>query len=84
MTANFDVSFFAYVRINFTRNYKLGDNPLKGIDINTANDVVYMSCAENRNVKKVNEKLIRTYASLERGLMLYRCITICRQLLDTA
>ena len=67
MTANFDISFFAYVRITFIRKYKLGDNLLKDIDINTANAVVYVSCAENRHVNKFYKELIRTYASLGRG-----------------
>jgi len=40
MTANFDISFFAYVRISFTRNYKLCDNLLKDMDNNTSNAVV--------------------------------------------
>ena len=75
MTANFDISFFAYVRITFIRNYKLGDNLLKDMDNNAANAVVYMSCAENRHVKKFYKKLIRIYASLERGVRLYRSIT---------
>lgn len=75
MTANFDISFFAYVRITFIHNYKLGDNLLKDIDTNTANAVVYMSCAEYRHVNKFYKKLIRTYASFERGVRLYRCIT---------
>ena len=50
MTANFDISFSAYVRVSFTRNYKLCDNLLKEMDNNTSNAIVYMSCAENRHV----------------------------------
>ena len=75
MTAKFDISFSAYVRITFIRNYKLGDNLLKDMDNNTANAVVYMSCAENRHVNKFYQKLILTYASLERGMQRYQCIT---------
>ena len=62
MTANFDISFFAYVRISFPRICTFGDNLLNDMDNNTANAVVYMSCAEYRHVKKFYEKLIRTYA----------------------
>ena len=84
MTADFDISFFAYMRITFIRNCRCGDNLLKDMNNNRANAVLYMSYAENRHVKKFYEKLIRTYASLERGMQRYQCITICRQLLDTA
>ena len=64
MTANFDISFFAYVRITFPRNCRLGDNLLKDMDNNIADVVGYMSYAENEHVKKFYEKLIRTFALL--------------------
>ena len=63
MTADFDISFFAYMRITFLRNCSCSDNLLKDMNNNTANAVNYISCAENRYVKKFYEKLIRTYAS---------------------
>ena len=63
MTADFDISFFAYMRITFIRNCRCGDNLLKDMNNNRANAVLYMSYAENRHVKKFYEKLIRTYAS---------------------
>ena len=55
MTANFDISFFAYMRITFIRNCRCGDNLLKDMNNNRANAVLYMSYAENRHVKKFYE-----------------------------
>ena len=51
MTADFDISFFAYMRITFLRNCRFGDNLLKDMNNNRANAVNYRSCAENRYVK---------------------------------
>ena len=51
MTADFDISFFAYMRITFLRNCSCSDNLLKDMNNNTANAVNYRSCAENRCVK---------------------------------
>ena len=65
MTADFDISFFAYMRIAFLRNCRFGDNLLKDMNNSRSNAVLYMSYAENRHVKKFYEKLIRTYASCQ-------------------
>ena len=51
MTADFDISFFAYMRIAFLRNCRFGDNLLKEMNNNRANAVLYMPYAENRHVK---------------------------------
>ena len=55
MTADFDISFFAYMRITFLRNCRCGNNLLKDMNNNRDNAVVYMSYAENRHVKKFYE-----------------------------
>ena len=52
---NFDISFFASVRITFPRNCRYSDNLLNNINNNIANAVVYMSGAEHRHLKSLSE-----------------------------
>ena len=62
LTGEFDISFFAHVRITFLHNFRCSDNPLKSMYNNMINVIVYMSGADIRHVEEFNQKRMRKCA----------------------